>query len=195
MIEQLATSIRTKKTKLHHQFGIHKKPALDVWGGALKIETEGQPSTLKDLNLDAKNFTENWRNKNEWLQNKPKLLMIFSSSDVQDVVSSVWARLLNYGESNLDTTSNTSCRTQDWYSPCMCPVQALDGVRHRKNCFSIFSYLSSGARFVYVSPAAVFNSSLFWDKCTEGTPNTSKASGESMGKQQKHVYLVADGSY
>lgn len=89
MIEQLATSIRTKKTKLHHQFGIHKKPALDVWGGALKIETEGQPSTLKDLNLDAKNFTENWRNKNEWLQNKPKLLMIFSSSDVQDVVSSL----------------------------------------------------------------------------------------------------------
>lgn len=77
MIEQLATNIRTKKTKLHHHFGIQKKPALDVWGGALKIETEGQPSTLKDLNLDAKNFTENWRNKNEWLQNKFKSLMAF----------------------------------------------------------------------------------------------------------------------
>ena len=54
-----------------------EKPALDVWGGAPKLETEGQPSTLKDLNLDAKNFTENWRNKNEWLQNKFKSLMIF----------------------------------------------------------------------------------------------------------------------
>lgn len=54
-----------------------EKPALDVWGGAPKIETEGQPSTLKDLNLDAKNFTENWRNKNG-LQNKPKSLMAFS---------------------------------------------------------------------------------------------------------------------
>ena len=137
--------------------------------------------------IDATKTNDSKTSSNRWWR--------FSSSDVQDVVSSVWARLLNYGESNLDTTSNTSCRTQDWYSPCMCPVQALDGVRHRKNCFSIFSYLSSGARFVYVSPAAVFNSSLFWDKCPEGTPNTSKASGESMGKQQEHVYLVADGSY
>ena len=77
MIEQLTTSIRTKKTKLHHHFGIQKEPALDVWGGAPKIETEGQPSTLKDLNLDAKNFTENCRNKNEWFQNKFKSLMAF----------------------------------------------------------------------------------------------------------------------
>lgn len=44
-----------------------EKPALDVWGGAPKIETEGQPSTLKDLNFPPSNRYKTTNCCSHWL--------------------------------------------------------------------------------------------------------------------------------
>ena len=146
MIEQLATSIRTKKTRLDRRLGIQKTSAECARRHNKNINIE--PPTL-----DAQKFTENCCNKNECLKTKPNSWWFLAISPIWctggrifslgQATESAWVRPWYY--------NYTSCRTQDWYSCASCvsdswfaSLTLVIKVPKNANHFQRFSYSSSG---------------------------------------------------
>lgn len=189
MIEQLATSIRTKKTKLHHQFGIQKKTSAGCVRRGTKNRNRGSTINAQGPELGRQKFHRKLTQQ-KWITKQTQI--------VDGVFPQVMYRTLYLlsGPGYWITVSPTLILQ------VILPVGPKIGTAHA--CFLCKPWMA------YVIAKIVFRFSRI---CLQGPDSlmfhlrrfSTPAYFETnvlkelpyikMGKQQEHVYLVADGSY